>query len=129
MAFHFTWTLYNGILPVWVKTCPHKIKIEAQCLSSLSTKYCCLIRGEYTSKHLIILPEWPPGPNNSSHSLKKIFAEAVCETVGSVMNQHSGRNRHLQPLYFSIELVLRWNLRPMHYLNNFVEEVYNRDKK
>ena len=57
------------------------------------------------------------------------FSEAVCETVGSVMNQHSGRNQHLQPLYFSIELVLRWNLRPMHYLNTFVEEVYNRDKK
>ena len=28
-------------------------------------------RGEYTSKHLIILPEWPSGPNNSSRNVKK----------------------------------------------------------
>ena len=57
------------------------------------------------------------------------FSEAVCETVGSVMNQYLERNRHLQPLYFSIELILRWNLGPLHYHNNFVEKVYKRDKK
>ena len=57
------------------------------------------------------------------------FSEAVCETVGSVMNQHSGRNRHLQPTYFSIEIHLWWNLGPLHFLKNLIEDVYNREKK
>ena len=57
------------------------------------------------------------------------FFEAVRETVGSVMNQHSGRNRHLQPLYFSIEMYLRWNLGPLHFLKNLIEDVYSRENK
>ena len=57
------------------------------------------------------------------------FSEAVCETVGSVMNQHSGKNRHLQPHYFSIEMYLRWNLGPLHFLKKLIEDVYNREKK
>ena len=36
-------------------------------------------------------------------------SEAICETVGSMMNQHSGRNRHLDPTYLSMGLVLRVN--------------------
>ena len=69
------------------------------------------------------------GNSGGQFSEFKALSEAVCETVGSVMNQHLGRNRHLQLLYFSIELVLRWNLGPLQYHNNFVKEVYNRDKK
>ena len=56
-------------------------------------------------------------------------SEAVCETVGSIMNQHAGRNRHLQPLYFSMEIVLHYNLGPLHLLDNLVEETFNREKK
>ena len=29
----------------------------------------------------------------------------------------------------STELVLKWNLGPLYYLSNFVEGLYNRDKK
>ena len=40
----------------------------------------------------------------------RVTSEAVCETLGSMMNQHGGKNRHLSPTYFSMELVLRFNL-------------------
>ena len=56
-------------------------------------------------------------------------SEAVCETVGSIMKIHAGRNRHLQPNYFSMEIVLRWNLGPLHLLKTLVDDVYNREKK
>ena len=56
-------------------------------------------------------------------------SEAVCETVGSLMKIHAGRNRHLQPLYYSMEIVLRWNIAPLHLLRNLVNDVYNREKK
>ena len=57
------------------------------------------------------------------------FSEAVCKTVGSVMNQNSRHNRYLHPIYFSIEMCLRWNLGPLHFLKYLIEDVYNRDKK
>ena len=58
-------------------------------------------------------------------------SEAACETVGSIMNIHSGRNRHLKLEIFSKEIVLRYNLGPMHVLDDhdFIEEIYNREKK
>ena len=56
------------------------------------------------------------------------FSEAVCEIVGSVINQHSGKNSTLQPHYFSIEMYLRWNLGPLHFLKKLIEDVYNREK-
>ena len=57
------------------------------------------------------------------------FSEAVCEIVGSVINQHSGKNSTLQPHYFSIEMYLRWNLGTLHFLKKLIEDVYNREKK
>ena len=77
-------------------------------------------RGEYTSKHLIILPEWPSGPNNSSRNVKK--------NLNGEREWEGGGMKTTKPSH-SIELVLRWNLGSLHYHNNFVEEVYNRDKK
>ena len=56
-------------------------------------------------------------------------SEAECETIGSIMNIHSGRNRYLQPAYFSMELVLRNNLGPLHLLDSLVEEIFDRDPK
>ena len=41
-------------------------------------------------------------------------SEAICETIGSIMNLHSGRNRHLEAEYFNMEMVLRVNLGPLH---------------
>lgn len=62
-------------------------------------------------------------------------SEASCESIGSIMGIHVGRNRHLNPDNFSKEIVLRYNLGPMHLLDNpsskvnFIQEVYNRGKK
>ena len=50
-------------------------------------------------------------------------SEAICETVGSMMNQHSGRNRHLDPTYFSMEMVLRFNLGPLHLLDTLIDDI------
>ena len=54
-------------------------------------------------------------------------SEAICETVGSMMNQHGGKNRHLEPEYFNMEMVLRVNLGPLHLLDNLVDEVMATD--
>ena len=50
-------------------------------------------------------------------------SEAICETVGSIMGQHCGKNRYLTPENFSKELVLRFNLGPLHLLNGLIDEV------
>ena len=50
-------------------------------------------------------------------------SEAICETVGSIMNQHAGKNRHLQPQYFSMEIYLRFNLGPLHLMKDLIKEV------
>ena len=39
------------------------------------------------------------------------------------MNQHSGKNRFLTPENFSNEIVLRFNLGPMHLLEGLIGEV------
>ena len=50
----------------------------------------------------------------------KTSSEAICETVGSIMGQHCGKNRYLTPENFSKELVLRFNLGPLHLLNGLI---------
>ena len=56
-------------------------------------------------------------------------SEAICETVGSLMNQHCGKNRQLTPFNFSKELVLRYNLGPLHILEkSLISEVLDRQK-
>ena len=54
-------------------------------------------------------------------------SEAICETVGSIKNQHAGKNCHLEPEYFSMELVLRFSLGPIHLLDDFVDEILSSD--
>ena len=54
-------------------------------------------------------------------------SEAICEMVGSIMNQHAGKNCHLEPEYFSMELVLRFSLGPIHLLDDFVDEILSSD--
>ena len=53
----------------------------------------------------------------------KTSSEAICETVGSIMGMHCGKNRFLKPENFSKEIVLRFNLGPMHLLDGLVGEV------
>ena len=48
-----------------------------------------------------------------------ISSEAICETVGSIMDQHCGKNRCLTPENFSTEVVLRFNLGPIVLLMKF----------
>lgn len=50
-------------------------------------------------------------------------SEAMCETVGSIMKQHCSKNRHLEPEFFSMEMVMRVNLGPLHLLGDFIEDV------
>ena len=48
----------------------------------------------------------------------KSGSEAACESCGSLMGQHGGKNRHLEPENFNKEMVMRVNLGPsMEYLN------------
>ena len=56
-------------------------------------------------------------------------SEAICETIGSSMNQHGGKNCYLQPKYFNNEMFLRVNLGPMHLLKDFVNDVFVSDPK
>ena len=46
----------------------------------------------------------------------KTYSEAICETVGSIMNIHRGRGRNLHPVNYHKELFLRFNLPPLHHL-------------
>ena len=56
-------------------------------------------------------------------------SEGQCETIGSVMNQHCGKNRHLEPEYFSMEMTLRVNLGPLHLLNGLIDDILSNDSK
>ena len=57
----------------------------------------------------------------------RVTSEAICETAGSVMNQHCGKNRFLQPENFNIDMYLKFNLGPLHLLDNFVKEILASD--
>ena len=54
------------------------------------------------------------------------MSEAICETVGSIMNIQCGSGRHLQPVNFSAEICLRFNLGPLHLLDGLVASVITR---
>ena len=51
-------------------------------------------------------------------------SEAICETTGSMMNQQSGKNQHLNPNNFNVEMFLRFNLGPLHKLDGLVAEIF-----
>ena len=46
----------------------------------------------------------------------KTYSEAIAETVGSVMTLAQARFRNLEPVNFSKEIFLRFNLPPLHVL-------------
>ena len=56
-------------------------------------------------------------------------SEAFCETVGSVMNNHSGKGRYLRPVNFNKEIFLEVNLGPTYLSEQLVREVYELRKK
>ena len=79
-----------------------------------------LLRDEYSVRVLA-------GPCRLSFFKIWPFSEAICETAGSMMNQHCGKNRFLQPENFNIEMYLKFNLGPLHLLDNFVKEILASD--
>jgi hypothetical protein len=44
-----------------------------------------------------------------------------------MMNQHCGKNRFLQAENFNIKMYLKFNLGPLHHLDNFVKEILASD--
>ena len=56
------------------------------------------------------------------------MSEAMAETVGSMMGAAIARGRNPHPLNLSKELCLRFNLPPLHCLNDFIEEIYKQRK-
>ena len=52
----------------------------------------------------------------------RVTSEAICETAESMMKQHYGKNRFLQPKKFNFEMYLKFNLGPLHLLNKFIKE-------
>ena len=57
------------------------------------------------------------------------MSEAMAETVGSLMNINSGTGRQLQPVNFSVEIYLRFNLGPLHALGGLVKDVAEKHGK
>ena len=56
-------------------------------------------------------------------------SEAICETVGSVMSNKTGRGRILKSENFSKEVMMEMNLGPNHLLKPLASEVYTRRGK
>ena len=44
-----------------------------------------------------------------------------------MMNHDGGKNRYLEPEYFSMEMVLRFNLGPIHLLDGFIDQTLASD--
>ena len=53
-------------------------------------------------------------------------SKVAYETTGSIMKLHSKRNRHLQSLHFSKEIVLCCYFWPLHLPDNLVEGVFRK---
>ena len=50
------------------------------------------------------------------------MSEAMVETVCSIMNINNGTGRQLQPVNFSVEICLRFNLGPLHKLSGLIRD-------
>ena len=57
------------------------------------------------------------------------MSEAMAETVGSIMNINNGTGRQLQPVNFSTEICLRFNLGPLHTLSGLIRDVVREHSK
>ena len=56
----------------------------------------------------------------------KTYSEAICETIGSIMNIAQGKCRNIHPINFSKEIFLRYNLPPLHILKKkIIPEIVN----
>ena len=57
------------------------------------------------------------------------MSKAIAETVGSIMNINCGTGRYLQPVNFSTEICLRFNLGPLHTLTGLIRDVIEQHSK
>ena len=57
------------------------------------------------------------------------MSEAMAETVGSIMNINNGTGRQLQPINFSTEVCLKFNLGPLHTLGGLKGDVVKQHGK
>ena len=57
------------------------------------------------------------------------ISEAICESIGSMMDTHSTRNCDLGPETLSNEISLRVNLRPLHLMGNLIDEILALDNE
>ena len=55
----------------------------------------------------------------------RLTSEAICKTIGSMMGSH-GNNKILQPKYINMEMVLRFNLGLLHFLDSLIEDILDR---
>ena len=55
----------------------------------------------------------------------RLTSEAICKTIGSMMGSH-GNNKILQPKYINMEMVLRFNLGLLHFLDSLIEDILER---
>lgn len=68
------------------------------------------------------------GESNSFRDLYEFvnvrtYSEAICETIGSMMSIAVSNGRNLQPFNLDKELYIRFNLPPLHKIQDFVKFV------
>jgi hypothetical protein len=59
----------------------------------------------------------------------KEISEAICESIGSLMDTHSTRNCDLGPENFSNDIILRVNLAALHLMGNLIDEILALDNE
>ena len=59
----------------------------------------------------------------------RIASEAMAETVGSIMTNHCGKGRYLEPVNFSKEICLEFNLGPLFMMDKIIDKLYNLKKR
>ena len=57
------------------------------------------------------------------------ISEAICESIGSMMDTHSTRNCDLGPENFSNDIILRVNLGALHLMGNLIDEILALDNE
>ena len=55
------------------------------------------------------------------------ISEAICESIGSMMDTHSTRNCNLGPENLCNDIILRVNLGALHLMGNLIDETLASD--
>ena len=79
-----------------------------------------------TNVHIYYL-NWAKKSASEYHLEFQKFGNQLSFDLGSMMNHDGGKNRYLEPEYFSMEMVLRFNLGPIHLLDGFIDQTLASD--